>query len=203
MKDESKELIRVAFKEPYPRNLFMTLAADKWYDIHIDADNITEDMAEGLTYALSTLPPRDQEVIRMRYAEKMTFTAIGKHFEVTGERIRTVEHRALVKLRHPPLLGYVKYGKEAYEKRCAELEAVRERNYADAKYQTEISTWDIPVRAQNRLIAKGYRIVKDIIDLTEDEIIGIQYLGRKSIIDVAKGLEALGITDTNWNDFLK
>ena len=61
---------------------------------------------------------------------------------------------------------------------------------------------DMPVRAQNRLIAKGYSIVKDIDELTEEEIIGIQYLGRKGIIDVANALEAIGITDTVWSEFL-
>ena len=160
-------------------------------------------MIAGLEYAISTLPPRDQRVIRLRYGEKMTRTAIGKEFDVTGERIRTVEGRAMIKLRRPPLLGYIKYGKVGYEKRCAEFEAERKKNYDEAKYQTEISTWDIPVRAQNRLIAKGYRIIKDIVALTEAEIIGIQYLGRKSIIDIARALEELEITDTNWSNFLR
>lgn len=203
MNKEEKDNLRAAFNEPYPRNIFLTLAEDKWYDIHIDTENITDDMIAGLEYAISTLPPRDQRVIRLRYGEKMTRTAIGKEFDVTGERIRTVEGRAMIKLRRPPLLGYIKYGKVGYEKRCAEIEAERKKNYDEAKYQTEISTWDIPVRAQNRLIAKGYRIIKDIVALTEDEIIGIQYLGRKSIIDIARALEELEITDTNWSNFLR
>ena len=200
---ENKDNLRAAFKEPYPRNIFLTLVEDKWYDIHIDTENITDDMITGLEYAISTLPPRDQRVIRLRYGEKMTRSAIGKEFDVTGERIRTVESRAMIKLRRPPLLGYIKYGKVGYEKRCAEFDAERKKNYDEAKYQTEISTWDIPVRAQNRLIAKGYRIIKDIVALTEAEIIGIQYLGRKSIIDIARALEELEITDTNWSNFLR
>ena len=93
MDNEIKDRLRAAFKEPYPRNLFLTLAEDKWYDIQIDTNNITSDMIEGLEYAISTLRPRDQKIIRMRYAKKMTFTAIGKEFDVTGERIRTVEHK--------------------------------------------------------------------------------------------------------------
>lgn len=203
MNKDNKDKLHEIFKEPYPRNVFLTLAEDTWFDIHIDVENITDDMIAGLEYAISTLPPRDQRVIHLRYGEKMTRSALGKEFGVTGERIRTVESRAMIKLRRPPLLGYIKYGKIGYEKRCAEFEAERDKNYAEAKYQTEISTWDIPVRAQNRLIAKGYRIVKDIVDLTEDEIIGIQYLGRKSIIDIARALEDLEITDTNWSSFLK
>ena len=195
-------MILMIMLQNYPF-LHKFLGEDKWYDIHIDTENITDDMIAGLEYAISTLPPRDQRVIRLRYGEKMTRTAIGKEFDVTGERIRTVEGRAMIKLRRPPLLGYIKYGKVGYEKRCTEFEAERKKNYDEAKYQTEISTWDIPVRAQNRLIAKGYRIIKDIVALTEAEIIGIQYLGRKSIIDIARALEELEITDTNWSNFLR
>ena len=202
MDNEIKDRLRAAFKEPYPRNLFLTLAEDKWYDIQIDTNNVTSDMIEGLEYAISTLSPKDQKIIRMRYAEKMTFTAIGKEFDVTGERIRTVEHRALIRLRRPTLLGYIKYGKVGYEERCAKIEEEHKNKYDEEKYQIRIINMDMPVRAQNRLIAKGYDIVKDIVELTEEEILGIQYLGRKGIIDVANALEGIGVTDTVWSEFL-
>lgn len=202
MDNETKDRLLAAFKEPYPRNLFLTLAEDKWFDIQIDVDNITADMVEGLEYAISTLSPRDQKIIRMRYAQNMTFTAIGKEFDVTGERIRTVEHRALIRLHRPPLLGYIKYGKVGYEELSAKVEEERKKRYDEEKYQIRIINMDMPVRAQNRLIAKGYDIVKDIAELTEDEIIGIQYLGRKGIIDVANALEAIGVKGTVWSEFI-
>lgn len=202
MDNEIKDRLRAALKEPYPRNLFLTLSEDKWYDIQIDTNNITSDMIEGLEYAISTLPPRDQKIIRMRYAQNMTFTAIGKEFDVTGERIRTVEHRALIRLHRPPLLGYIKYGKVGYEERSAKVEEERKKRYDEEKYQIRIINMDMPVRAQNRLIAKGYNIVKDIVELTEEEIIGIQYLGRKGIIDVANALEAIGVNGTVWSEFI-
>ena len=201
MDKETMDRLRAAFKEPYPRNLFLTLEEDKWFDMHLDTENITEDMIEGLEYAISTLQPRDQRILKMRYKDKMTLSAIGREYDLSVERIRTIEHRARIRLRHPPLLGYIKYGKQAYEKRCADIEAEREKRYDEEKYQTKIFDLDMPVRAQNRLVAKGYRIVRDIVDLTEEEIIGIQYLGRKGIIDVAKALRAIGITDTVWNEF--
>lgn len=202
MDNEIKDRLRAAFKEPYPRNLFLTLAEDRWYDIQIDIDNVTSDMIEGLEYAISTLPPRDQKIIRMRYAEKMTFTAIGKEFDVTGERIRTVEHRALIRLHRPPLIGYIKYGKLGYEEHCAKIEEERKKRYDEEKYQIRIINMDMPIRVQNRLIAKGYDIVMDIAKLTEKEILDIKYLGRKGIIDVATALEAIGVTDTVWSEFL-
>ena len=202
MDNETKNLLKAAFKEPYPRNLFLTLAADKWYSIQISVDDITEDMIAGLEYALSTLPPRDQKVIEMRYAQKMTYTAIAKEFDVTGERIRTLEHRSISKLHHPPLIGYIKYGKRAYEERCDKLALEKEQRYSEDKYQRRISELNISVRPINRLIAKGYETVKDIVELTEDEIVGIKDLGKKSIIEVAVALEQLGIRNTNWGTFI-
>ena len=202
MDNETRNMLKAAFKEPYPRNLFLTLAADKWFNVQIPEDNITEDMVAGLEYALSTLPPRDQKVVEMRYAQKMTYTAIAIEFDVTSERIRTLEHRSIAKLHHPPLIGYIKYGKQGYVERCKRIEAEKEKRYDEDKYLRRISELNISVRPINRLIAKGYETVKDIVELTEDEIVSIKDLGKKSIVEVAVELESLGITDTNWSRFI-
>ena len=202
MDNETKNILKAAFKEQYPRNLFLTLTADKWFNVQIPVDNITEDMVDGLEYALSTLPPRDQKVVEMRYAQKMTYTAIAKEFDVTSERIRTLEHRSIARLHHPPLIGYIKYGKHTYEERCKKIALEKEQRYSEDKYQRRISELNISVRPINRLIAKGYETVKDIVELTENEIIGIKDLGKKSIIEVAVELENLGIANTNWSKFI-
>ena len=202
MDNETRNILKSAFKEPYPRNLFLTLAADKWFNAQIPVENITEDMVAGLEYALSTLPPRDQKVVEMRYAQKMTYTAIAIEFDVTSERIRTLERRSIAKLHHPPLIGYIKYGKQGYVERCKRIEAEKEKRYDEDKYLRRISELNISVRPINRLIAKGYETVKDIVELTEDEIVSIKDLGKKSIVEVAVELESLGITDTNWSRFI-
>ena len=202
MDNETRNILKSAFKEPYPRNLFLTLAADKWFNAQIPVENITEDMVAGLEYALSTLPPRDQKVVEMRYAQKMTYTAIAIEFDVTVERIRTLEHRSIARLHHPPLIGYIKYGKQGYVERCKRIEAEKEKRYDEDKYLRRISELNISVRPINRLIAKGYETVKDIVELTEDEIVSIKDLGKKSIVEVAVELESLGITNTNWSRFI-
>lgn len=202
MDKETRERIRKAYKEPFPRNLFITLAEDTWFNTQIPVDNITEDMVAGLDYAISLLPPRDQRIIRMRYAEKMTFAAIAKEFDVTSERIRTLEHRSLCNLRRPPLLGYIKYGKQAYEERIVKAREEKERIYKEDKYQIRIDKLDLSVRAENRLIAKGYVIVKDIVELTEDEIIQIKAFGKKSIVETALKLESIGVSGTAWSHFI-
>jgi RNA polymerase primary sigma factor len=63
----------------------------------------------GLKYAtseiLETLTPREAKVLRMRFGIGMntdhTLEEVGKQFDVTRERIRQIEAKALRKLRHP------------------------------------------------------------------------------------------------------
>jgi RNA polymerase primary sigma factor len=65
--------------------------------------------SSGLKYAtseiLETLTPREAKVLRMRFGIGMntdhTLEEVGKQFDVTRERIRQIEAKALRKLRHP------------------------------------------------------------------------------------------------------
>jgi RNA polymerase primary sigma factor len=55
---------------------------------------------------LATLSPREEVVIKLRYGlgphgEEHTLEEVGKNFDVTRERIRQIEAKALRKLRHP------------------------------------------------------------------------------------------------------
>lgn len=62
-------------------------------------------LKEQLLQVLDTLTPRENEVIRKRYgiddARPKTLEEVGKEFNVTRERIRQIEAKALRKLRHP------------------------------------------------------------------------------------------------------
>jgi RNA polymerase primary sigma factor len=66
---------------------------------------IFRDLSEHLDRTLSTLTPKEEKVIRMRFGigEKCdhTLEEVGQAFEVTRERIRQIEAKALRKLRHP------------------------------------------------------------------------------------------------------
>lgn len=66
----------------------------------------TENMLrEQLNAILETLTPREQKVIKLRYgledSHTRTLEEVGKEFNVTRERIRQIEAKALRKLRHP------------------------------------------------------------------------------------------------------
>ncbi|MCC5910469.1 MAG: RNA polymerase sigma factor RpoD [Clostridiaceae bacterium] len=62
-------------------------------------------LKEQLIEVLDTLTPREQKVLRLRFGlddgRARTLEEVGKKFEVTRERIRQIEAKALRKLRHP------------------------------------------------------------------------------------------------------
>ena len=62
-------------------------------------------LREQLEDVLSTLSPREEQVLRMRFGlvdgKAHTLEEVGKEFDVTRERIRQIEAKALRKLRHP------------------------------------------------------------------------------------------------------
>ena len=66
---------------------------------------IKANLSEQTSKVLATLTPREEKVLRMRFGigEKSdhTLEEVGQDFEVTRERIRQIEAKALRKLRHP------------------------------------------------------------------------------------------------------
>ena len=62
-------------------------------------------LREKIDEALSSLTPRERDVLKMRFGlddgYPHTLEEVGRHFEVTRERIRQIESKALKKLRHP------------------------------------------------------------------------------------------------------
>jgi len=66
---------------------------------------IKANLSEQTSRVLATLTPREEKVLRMRFGigEKSdhTLEEVGQDFEVTRERIRQIEAKALRKLRHP------------------------------------------------------------------------------------------------------
>ena len=106
------EIIRIA---PEPLSLETPIGEEE--DSHL-ADFIEDQEAispaeaasnmilrEKIDEALSNLTPRERDVLRMRFGlddgYSRTLEEVGKHFNVTRERIRQIEAKALKKLRHP------------------------------------------------------------------------------------------------------
>lgn len=90
----------------------------------IPSDSSVEDVVEqtflreSLENVLSTLTPREEKILRLRFGFddgiERTLEDVGKMFNVTRERIRQIENKALRKLRHPSRTKHIRdfYGLE-------------------------------------------------------------------------------------------
>ena len=74
--------------------------------------SIRSNLGESTTKILSTLTPREERVLRMRFGIGMntdhTLEEVGLQFSVTRERIRQIEAKALRKLKHPSRSKHLK-----------------------------------------------------------------------------------------------
>jgi len=66
---------------------------------------LNANLAENTRKVLGTLSPREEQVLKMRFGigdkSNHTLEEVGQDFDVTRERIRQIEAKALRKLRHP------------------------------------------------------------------------------------------------------
>lgn len=110
--DKIRKVLKIA-KEPISMETPVGDDDDSHLGDFIEDNNIESPIdratAEGLREAtleiLETLTPREAKVLRMRFGIEMntdhTLEEVGKQFDVTRERIRQIEAKALRKLRHP------------------------------------------------------------------------------------------------------
>lgn len=73
---------------------------------------VNSSMRDSVTQVLASLTPREERVLRMRFGIGMstdhTLEEVGQQFNVTRERIRQIEAKALKKLRHPSRARVIK-----------------------------------------------------------------------------------------------
>lgn len=110
--DKIRKVLKIA-KEPISMDTPVGDDNESQLGDFIQDDNMESPIeaatAEGLREAtleiLATLTPREAKVLRMRFGIEMntdhTLEEVGKQFDVTRERIRQIEAKALRKLRHP------------------------------------------------------------------------------------------------------
>ena len=77
------------------------------------SDSVSTTMLkETLLSVLNSLTPREEKVLRLRYGvddgRPRTLEEVGREFNVTRERIRQIEAKALRKLRHPSRSKHLK-----------------------------------------------------------------------------------------------
>lgn len=114
---------------PYPYNLIEVI-----YDERCEGP-YDEDRLKGLEYVLGLLSERERQILGDRYEDELTLDETGRKYNITRERIRQIEAKAIRKLRHPSRLKYITYGyatmsgelrqmvKERYKSTLESLEA--------------------------------------------------------------------------------
>ena len=89
---------RVLTPPPRPQPIAHQRLADDEAALHESMRDVVKDVLDSLT-------PREAKVLRMRFGVEMstdhTLEEVGKQFDVTRERIRQIEAKALRKMRHP------------------------------------------------------------------------------------------------------
>lgn len=172
----------------------------------------------GLSLALATLNEREQDVLKRRFSEKLTLRAVGKIHGLTQERARQIEAKALRKLRMPSLknmfvavplteikeqnIEYQKLSREhellatAFEMltaKKADPEVVVPLAEMAVTMQTPISDLDLSVRSFNCLKRAGKNTLRDIVEMTEDDLLQIRNLGRKSAEEIIGKIKSYGL----------
>ena len=110
--DKVREILKIA-QEPVSLETPIGEEEDSHLGDFIEDDKVCEPseaasftlLKEQLVDVLSTLTPREEKVLKLRFGiedgRTRTLEEVGKEFNVTRERIRQIEAKALRKLRHP------------------------------------------------------------------------------------------------------
>ena len=105
------EILR-AIQEPVSLETPILSEEKELKDVIIDEKSVSpfktlenSETSNRIEEVLSTLTDREEKIIRMRFGigvgMEHTLEEVGKHFNLTRERIRQIENKALKKLRHP------------------------------------------------------------------------------------------------------
>lgn len=165
-----------------------------------------EEMQKAFQDVIKTLSPREQGVIVLRFGlsgytfrgedvvKPMSLEEVGKAYDLTKERIRQIEAKALRKLRHPKRLDRLFFSE-------VEIEEQKERAilHATGGHFSDllIEECNFSVRTFNCLKRAGYDNVGDLlarVDISLEnpyEFLGpVRNLGRKNTEEVIRFLES-------------
>lgn len=185
----------------FPSKCSVEKANEEIYKVYVPA----------LKEAVAQLTDREQKVIEMRFVHDMTYEQCGYRFDVTRERIRQIEAKALRKLRNPRfakhyLLDTLNKAFQIDAERCrleeenvrltAKLEALGDTTEKPQKAHRQrftISDMELSVRSYNCLKRAGYNYVDELDGLNYEKMKRIRNLGRKSIIEVMEKAKEFGV----------
>ena len=212
----------------YPYNLAYAVFLPSWErkseeQIYEAKQKVYRVYIPALIEAMNDLTDREQKVLELRYKHYLTLEQCGYHFNVTRERIRQVEAKALRKLRSPYrskhwILDTMDKAREAQEKLSQlELENIRLKNYIESHLTNSKIPWDnerkedsvsdisidnleLSVRSFNCLKRAGIDTLGDLSEYTLEKLLKVRNLGRKSMEEVITKAKEYGIEIKSENE---
>ena len=202
-------------KAEWPENLVKAIFAEDSFE----ECRVALDWRGTLEYLLiSTLTDREEQVLRCRYQEGLTYYQIGEVVGVGSERIRLILNKAIRKFRHPSRVKYLRRGMiDCYKTDC---ESCRELNYnrgyregfrngqidgnatiSSNPYQDQedlsslpietvpIDYLDLNVRTYNGLKRANINTIGVLISKTRSELFQLRNIGKRSLDDLEKRLQ--------------
>ena len=202
----------------YPWNLAYTVLCGSWPtkgSVEKARELIYKVYVPALEEAITQLTDREQKVLELRFVHGMTYEQCGYRFNVTRERIRQVEHKALRKLRNPRFAKH--YLLDTLDK-AFEIDAERarlerenmmlreklEKHESIPKPKVEpkkidIAYMELSVRSYNCLKRAGFNFVDDLDGKTVSDLKKVRNLGMKSLREVVEKAREFGI-EIPWEE---
>ena len=87
VKPKKRRKPMVAEIVPYPENLLTDVGLDYVFG-SAEYRDLSSDQCKGLEHMIKTIPPREAEMIHLRYQEHKTLQEIGDQYGLSRERVR-------------------------------------------------------------------------------------------------------------------
>ena len=149
----------------YPLNLFY--AATNTHERFPDKEE-----TEALEYALKKLTDRELKCVQMRFEYKKTYKEIGDSFDVSRERARQIEAKALRKIRWW-------YG--------------RGNKVVMIDDKTPTDKIEMSIRLYNALRRAGIKCLSDLSGMYKDDIKKIRGIGNKNYLELQQLCKRIGV----------
>ncbi len=202
-------------KAEWPENLVKAIFVEDSFE----ECRVALDWRGTLEYLLiSTLTDREEQVLRCRYQEGLTYHQIGEVVGVGSERIRLILNKTIRKFRHPSRVKYLRRGMiDCYKTDC---DSCRELNYnrgyregfrngqingnaavSSNPYQDQedlsslpmetapIDYLDLNVRTYNGLKRANINTIGVLISKSRSELFQLRNIGKRSLDDLEKRLQ--------------
>lgn len=211
---EIKSLAESNIGSEYPLNLLDAVDSDNVWQYPVPAD-----INGTVEYLLHTfLSQRENDILHQRFKLCKTYAEIGEIYQITGERVRKIEEKALNRLRNPGCMKYLQNGifkatqidinNAAEQAVSAELSTavaylrellINKTNFLDDRpvivtAKTEIEDLNLSVRCYNSVKRAGINKVGDLEKMTFRELRLIRNLGKHSLDELIGKLAEQGVS---------